>query len=136
MNMKHKTLLMLFSCIVCFATIGSMAFAIEDASPTYALATVTLNSNLVASCNAETRTDCNEIYISSMYLQRVNSSGTSVYSSIRIDPPSTTASGTDTFFVTHNCSEAASAGNYYRVKVTFWADGEEKTDYSNVVYFD
>lgn len=70
-----------------------------------------------------------------MYLQRVNSSGSTIYSSTRITGPSESFSDASNYWGAHDFSGNATKGNYYRIKVTFSAEGESITRYSNIVYY-
>lgn len=59
-----------------------------------------------------------------------------IYSSTRISGPAESFSDSSNYWGAHDFSGNATKGNYYRIKVTFSAEGESITRYSNIVYYD
>lgn len=117
----------LFACVHC-------AQAAIDANAVFSYGEAHLYADFSVELWATTKGPCEEIVVSSMYLQRVNSSGSTVYSSTRLSGPSESFSDSSNYWGAHDCSGNASSGNYYRIKVTFSAEGESITRYSNIVY--
>lgn len=121
--------MLLLSCMV------TCAYAIIDANPVFSAGDAYLFDDMTLEVNARTKGPCEEIIVSSMYLQRVNSSGSTIYSSTRISGPSESFSDASNYWGAHDFSGNATKGYYYRVKVTFSAEGESITRYSNIVYY-
>lgn len=121
--------------IVLLLGMTNCAYAIIDANPVFSDGDAYLFSDLSAEVNASTKGPCEKIVVSSMYLQRVNSSGSTIYSSTRISGPSESFSDASNYWGAHDFSGNATKGNYYRIKVTFSAEGESITRYSNIVYY-
>lgn len=117
-----------------FGVMGS-AYALIDANPIFSDGDAYLFDDMTLEVNARTKGPCEEIIVSSMYLQRVNSSGSTIYSSTRISGPSESFSDASNYWGAHDFSGNATKGYYYRVKVTFSAEGESITRYSNIVYY-
>lgn len=122
--------------IVLLLGTANCAYAIIDANLVFSDGDAYLFTDLTAEVNASTKGPCEEIVVSSMYLQRVNSSGSTIYSAIRITGPSESFSDASNYWGAHDFSGYATTGNYYRIKVTFSAEGESITRYSNIVYYD
>lgn len=131
-KLQFHTLLIV---IVLLLGMVNCAYAIIEANPIFSDGDAYLFSDLTAEVNASTKGPCEEIVVSSMYLQRVNSSGSTIYSSTRISGPSESFSDASNYWGAHDFSGNATKGNYYRIKVTFSAEGESITRYSNIVYY-
>lgn len=134
MHRAHQiqVFLIIFVLLVSFM---NCAYAIEDANQIFSDGDAYLYTDMTVEMNARTKGPCEEIVVSSMYLQRVNSSGSTVYSFSRISGPSQSFSDASNYWGSHDCSGQATKGYYYRVKVTFSAEGESITRYSNIVYY-
>lgn len=129
LNILLVTIILLIGMITC-------AYAVVDANPVFSAGDAYLFEDMTLEVNARTKGPCEEIVVSSMYLQRVNSSGSTIYSSTRISGPSESFSDASNYWGAHDFSGNATKGNYYRIKVTFSAEGESITRYSNIVYYD
>lgn len=129
LNILLVTIILLMGMITC-------AYAVVDANPVFSAGDAYLFEDMTLEVNARTKGPCEEIVVSSMYLQRVNSSGSTIYSSTRISGPSESFSDASNYWGAHDFSGNATKGNYYRIKVTFSAEGESITRYSNIVYYD
>lgn len=125
---------LLIAIVLLIGMMGS-AHAIIDANPIFSDGDAYLFDDMTLEVNARTKGPCEEIVVSSMYLQRVNSSGSTIYSSTRISGPSECFSDASNYWGAHDFSGNATKGNYYRIKVTFSAEGESITRYSNIVYY-
>lgn len=126
---------LLIAIVLLFGMMSS-AHAIIDANPIFSDGDAYLFDDMTLEVNARTKGPCEEIVVSSLYLQRVNSSGSTIYSSTRISGPSESFSDASNYWGAHDFSGNATKGNYYRIKVTFSAEGESITRYSNIVYYD
>ena len=125
---------LLIAIVLLFGMMGS-AHAIIVANPIFSDGDAYLFDDMTLEVNARTKGPCEEIVVSSLYLQRVNSSGSTIYSSTRISGPSESFSDASNYWGAHDFSGNATKGNYYRIKVTFSAEGESITRYSNIVYY-
>lgn len=134
MNRKFQ-LGILLATMLLFSCMATSAYAIVDANPVFSAGDAYLFDDMTLEVNARTKGPCEEIIVSSMYLQRVNSSGSTIYSSTRISGPSESFSDASNYWGAHDFSGNATKGYYYRVKVTFSAEGESITRYSNIVYY-
>lgn len=134
MKLKSHFNVLLVTIILLVSMVPS-AYAVIDANPVFSAGDAYLFDDLTAELNARTKGPCEEIVVSSMYLQRVNSSGSTIYSSTRISGPSESFSDASNYWGAHDFSGNATKGNYYRIKVTFSAEGESITRYSNIVYY-
>ena len=135
MELKLRSLLGIVLCLVLVSMTWTSACAATDANPVFIGSQVVLARNLKAEIGAETKGPCEEITISSLYLQHVNSNGSKVYSSTRLSNPTSTFSDESNYYAWMDCSESATKGNYYRLKVIFNADGTSMTAYSNVAQY-
>lgn len=135
----NRNMVKCWSCIICilsFFTCMHSAQAAIEANAVFSYGEVCLYDAFSAELFASTKGPCEEIVVSSMYLQRVNSSGSTIYFSTRISGPSESFSDSSNYWGAHDFSGSATTGNYYRIKVTFSAEGESITRYSNIVYYD
>ena len=120
------TLLLLFC-----ATANASTYA----SPVFESCYVLLNSSLEAEVSASLQLDCDTVYVKSAILQRVNKNGSTVYSSKAILPTTKTSYNVSDYTDWMDFSKHAEHGNYYRVRITFYADGYTSTATSAVVYY-
>ncbi len=135
MKLNLKSLLGITLCLALVTMTWTSAFAVAYANPVFIGSQVVLASDLSAEIGAETKVSCEEISLSSLYLQHVNSSGTQIYSSVKLSNPTSVFSDDSNYYAWMDCSENATKGNYYRLKVIFDADGTTMTSYSNVVQY-
>lgn len=135
MTLNKKTLLGIILCIVLITMTWTSAFAVTYANPVFVGSQIVLASDLNAEISTETKMPCEQITISSLYLQQVNRAGTEVYSSVKLSNPTSTFSDDSNYFAWMDCSGSATKGNYYRLKVIFDADGTTLTSYSNIVQY-
>ena len=134
----NKNMAKCLSCILCFFSLFAytqFAQAAVEANAVFSYGEACLYSDFSAELFASTKGPCEEIVVSSMYLQRVSSDGSTLYSSTRISGPSESFSDTSNYWGAHDFSGNVTEGNYYRIKVTFSAEGESITRYSNIVYY-
>lgn len=135
MKANSKSLFGITLCLILVSITWASAFASTDANPVFIGSQIVLASNLKAEISTETKVSCEKITVSSLYRQQVNRSGSTVYSSVKLSNPTSTFSDDTNYFAWMDCSESATKGNYYRLKVTFNADGTTMTAYSNVVQY-
>lgn len=136
--MKHvsfRSILCIALCFAIFLSFSIPAHAAITANPIFVGGYVIVENDLSVELHAQTKYDCENITVSSMSFQRVNSTGSTIYSSTSLPTPTSTFSNSTNYYAWLNCASYATSGNYYRLSVTFIADGVTMTITSRIVHY-
>lgn len=136
--MKRKVTRALWITIFCFVLLLVNlipAYAATYANPIFSGGYVIVTDDLDVELCADTKGPCDSISVSSISMQRVNSTGSVVYSSTSLPRPTSSVSNSTTYYAWMNCASYATSGNYYRLSVTFIADGVTMTITSRIVHY-
>ncbi|MBE5786072.1 MAG: hypothetical protein E7324_00865 [Clostridiales bacterium] len=85
--------------------------------------------------HAETKYDVDDLGVASIDLHRVNSNGSITYSITPLPLPTTTYVDSMLYYGSKSCGGYAVRGSYYRLCVTFIADGMTMTITSRIVQY-
>lgn len=136
--MKHTKLKTPFCLILCLALLFSLsvsANAAMDASPVFVGGHVIVDNDLSAELHAQTKYECDDLGVASVDLHRVNSNGSITYSVTPLPLPTSTFGDSIDYYGWIECGGYAVKGSYYRLCVTFIADGMTMTITSRIVQY-
>ena len=132
---NFKGILSITICLTLLFVFSVPAHAAITANPIFVGGYVIVDDALGVELHAQTKADCDNISVNSIYLQRVNSTGSVIYSSTSIPNPTSSVGNSTHYYAWLNCASYATSGNYYRLSVTFIADGVTMTISSRIVHY-